>query len=189
SNRSVTVAPSPSKRRTSSSTEVRVRRSRWTRFFAVFGSGTRLNHMFGPPQAGASTNAFSVVESSSTSEPSTEAQNRAWASASPQSKVRALTNRYTGRGPQAPSGESGPASGLLGQRLPLGQLPKPVQQHAAHLHGVRQELPLDHVDGGEGRSAGHRVSAVGRTVRSHGPRHQFLPGDHGPEGHAAGDAL
>jgi len=45
-------------------------------------SGTRLNQMFGPPQPAASTKALSGVESSSTSDPKTAAQNPASASAS-----------------------------------------------------------------------------------------------------------
>ena len=56
-------------------------RADWTqievhRFLALFGSGTRLNHMFGPPQPGASTKARSAVESSSTLEPSAAAERR-----------------------------------------------------------------------------------------------------------------
>src|SRR5947207_14671636 len=129
SNRSTALAPSPSSRATSSSIEVSVRRSRCRRFFAVLGSGTRLNHMFGPPHAGASTNALSGVESSSTSDPRTAAQNRAWANASPQSKVKALTNRYTG-------GASG-AFGRFGAGLVL-----------AHQAGERAGPPFVHVGAG-----------------------------------------
>jgi hypothetical protein len=46
------------------------------------GLGNLVNQIFGPPQPAASTNALSVVESSSTSEPKTAAQNLASASAS-----------------------------------------------------------------------------------------------------------
>jgi len=66
------------------------RRSKWTRFFAVLGSGTLLNQMFGPPHPGASTNACSAVESSSTFEPSAAAQKVARAIGSAQSKVTDL---------------------------------------------------------------------------------------------------
>ena len=52
------------------------------RFFAALGSGTLVSQIFGPPQPAASTNALSGVESSSTSEPKTAAQNLASASAS-----------------------------------------------------------------------------------------------------------
>lgn len=57
---------------------------------AVFGSGTRLNHMFGPPQPGASTYALSDVDSSSTSVPSAAAQKFATTRASAQSNVTVL---------------------------------------------------------------------------------------------------
>ncbi len=60
------------------------------RFFAVLPSGTRANHMLGPPQPGASTNALSDVDSSSTSVPSAAAQNRASTSASALSNVTDL---------------------------------------------------------------------------------------------------
>jgi hypothetical protein len=46
--------------------------------------------MFGPPQPAASTKAFPAVESSSTSDPSTAAQNPARASASAASNVTVL---------------------------------------------------------------------------------------------------
>jgi hypothetical protein len=52
------------------------------RFFAALASGTLLNQMFGPPQPAASTKALSEVESSSTSDPKTAAQNVASARAS-----------------------------------------------------------------------------------------------------------
>ena len=58
------------------------RRSKCIRFLAALASGTLVNQIFGPPQPAASTNALSVVESSSTSEPKTAAQNLASASAS-----------------------------------------------------------------------------------------------------------
>jgi hypothetical protein len=45
-----------------------------------------VNQIFGPPQPAASTNAFATVESSSTSEPKTAAQNLASAGASAASK-------------------------------------------------------------------------------------------------------
>jgi hypothetical protein len=49
-----------------------------------------MNQMFGPPQPAASTNALSAVESSSTSDPKTAAQNLASASASAASNVTVL---------------------------------------------------------------------------------------------------
>jgi hypothetical protein len=57
---------------------------------AVFPSGTRANQMFGPPQPAASRYALSDVDSSSTSDPNTAAQNRASTSASAASKVTVL---------------------------------------------------------------------------------------------------
>jgi len=68
-----------------------------------------MNNMFGPPQPGASTNAWSLVASSSTSVPSAAAQNVARAIASEQSKVTALINEAmtqhrTGRKPISSSG-------------------------------------------------------------------------------------
>lgn len=66
------------------------RRSKWTRFFAVLTSGTFANQTFGPPQPAASTNALSLVESSSTSEPKTAAQKVASRTASAASNVTDL---------------------------------------------------------------------------------------------------
>src|SRR5690348_16750150 len=60
------------------------------RFLAVLGSGTRVNQMLGPPHPAASTNALSRVDSSSTSDPNTAAQNVASASASAASKETVL---------------------------------------------------------------------------------------------------
>src|SRR6266498_1813209 len=56
---STTVAPRETRRATSNRTSPCARRSKCMRFLAVFGSGTRTNHMFGPPQPGASTYARS----------------------------------------------------------------------------------------------------------------------------------
>src|SRR6266498_4042196 len=52
---STAVAPRETRRATSNRTSPCARRSKCMRFLAVFGSGTRTNHMFGPPQPGAST--------------------------------------------------------------------------------------------------------------------------------------
>jgi hypothetical protein len=90
--RSTTSAPSATRRSTSSAMLVDARRSRWTRLGAAFGSRPPRNQTFGPPHPAASTKARSGVESSSTSEPSAAAQNRATRRASTQSKVRFLTN-------------------------------------------------------------------------------------------------
>src|SRR5215472_17597733 len=73
------------------------RRSKCIRFLAVLDSGTRANQMFGPPQPAASTNALSAVESSSTSEPKTPAQNLASTSASAASKDTDLITLGTPR--------------------------------------------------------------------------------------------
>lgn len=88
--RLTTVAPIASSRATSSAMPAGARRSKCSRFFAVFGSGTWLNHMLGAPQPEASTYAFADVEPSSTSEPSAAAQKRARTSASEQSQVAVL---------------------------------------------------------------------------------------------------
>ena len=64
-----TVAPSCSSRDTSSWIAPGARRSKCSLFLAVLGSGTRANQRLGPPQPGASTNALSDVDSSSTSSP------------------------------------------------------------------------------------------------------------------------
>src|SRR5436190_1365715 len=58
--RRTTAAPRATRRATSSSTAPGARRSRCTRFFAVFGSGTCWNHTLGPPQPGGSAKAFYV---------------------------------------------------------------------------------------------------------------------------------
>jgi hypothetical protein len=50
-----TVAPRETRRATSDSMSPWARRSKCMRFLAIFGSGTRTNHMFGPPQPAAST--------------------------------------------------------------------------------------------------------------------------------------
>src|SRR6185437_9202012 len=85
-----TVAPSLASLATSSGTGPGARRSKCTRFLAILASGTRTNHMFGPPQPAASTKARSGADSSSTSVPSAAAQNRATRSASAQSQVTVL---------------------------------------------------------------------------------------------------
>src|SRR5262249_39601280 len=83
---STTVAPSALSLATSTPTAPGARRSKCIRFFARLGSGTLVNQMFGPPQPAASTNALSLVESSSASVPKTAAQNLASATASTASK-------------------------------------------------------------------------------------------------------
>src|SRR5216683_7648246 len=81
-----TLAPSFSSLATSVATSPGARRSKCIRFLADLAPGTLLNQMFGPPQPAASTNALSGVDSSSTSEPKTAAQNWASVSASAASK-------------------------------------------------------------------------------------------------------
>ena len=61
-------------------------------------SGTLLNQMFGPPQPAASTKAFSLVDSSSTSDPNTAAQNLASRSASAPSNDTDLITLATAAG-------------------------------------------------------------------------------------------
>src|SRR5437764_197729 len=74
------------------------------RFLAVLASGTRVNQMLGPPHPAASTNALSAVESSSTSEPNTAAQNLASASASAASNETDLMTEAMGATVAAPPG-------------------------------------------------------------------------------------
>lgn len=88
--RSTTSAPSRTSRATSATRSPGARRSKCILFFAALGSGTRMNHMLGPPQPAASTYALAAEDSSSTSEPSAAAQNRAATSASAQSNVTVL---------------------------------------------------------------------------------------------------
>ena len=87
------------RRRTSSAMVCGARRSKWTRFLATLPSGTRVNQRLGPPQPGASTNAFSGVESSSSSPPSAAAQNEPTTSASAQSKLTDFTKEVSIPGP------------------------------------------------------------------------------------------
>src|SRR3954453_24034293 len=96
-----TDAPRAWRRATSSEIPPGARRSKCRRFLAVFSSGTRLNHMFGPPQPAASTYALSRVDSSSTLAPRAAAQNLASSRASRQSDVTLLMNVTTPPSSQA----------------------------------------------------------------------------------------
>src|SRR3984893_1406382 len=112
-----TTAPRPSSRSTSSSIGPGARKSKCPRFLAVLGSGTWLNQMLGPPQPAASTKALPSVESSSTSDPRTAAQNRASAGASAASNdTDLITAAILATLSAAVGGKHGDAVGSLGCR-------------------------------------------------------------------------
>src|SRR5215470_2164371 len=155
-----TTAPSDSSLATSAATAPGARRSKCMRFLAVLGSGTRMNQMFGPPQPAASTNALSAVDSSSTSDPKTAAQNLASASASAASNVTvlitlAMSGTVAGSVPAghsflAPAQAAGSATRRTGHRRGAA----PAAGSAGHVRA-------------QARTAGHRRAGGDGPVAAH----------------------